>query len=107
MSEEPSPNGLNGGRDSSGRFTKGNKFGTGNPLAAEVFARRQAFFAVVSQANLKAIVRQIVAAAKDGDLAAAKLILEWTLGRPGPLPEPRDGELPPENSEAAPLPQAE
>ncbi len=107
MSDVPSPNGVNGGRDPSGRFSKGNRFGKGNPLAAEVFARRRAFLSVVNEATIKSIAREIVAAAKSGDLAAAKLILEWTIGRPAPLSEPHDGEMPRENSEAEPLPQAE
>jgi hypothetical protein len=84
MQKEPSTNGPNG-RDTCGRFAAGNHFGKGNPLANEVYSRRQAFYAAVSEADLVEILHAVVARAKGGDLAAARLVIEATVGRPGVL----------------------
>jgi len=84
MQKDPSTNAPNG-RDTSGRFAEGNRLGKGNPLAGQVHLRRQTFYSAVSEADLIAIVGAVVEKAKRGDIAAAKVILEWTIGRPGAL----------------------
>lgn len=81
MSRTPSTNGSNG-RDSSGRFAQGNRGGPGNPHAAKVAQLRSALLNAVKPTELRAIVQALVTKAKQGDIAAAKLLLERVLGPP-------------------------
>jgi hypothetical protein len=68
------------GRDSRGRFAKGNHAGRGNPLAGKVQRLRAALVAAVKPGDVRAVVVQLVAAAKGGDVQAAKLLLDRSLG---------------------------
>ena len=83
----PSTNGSNG-RKSNGRFAKCNKLGTGNPYARRVARLRSALLDAVGEDGLKDIVRGMVTAAKGGDVAAAKLLLSYLLGKPVESVEP-------------------
>jgi hypothetical protein len=76
------------GRDSKGRFTRGNKGGPGSPFNRRVAALRQLLLERVSDDDLAAIVDRVVEMAKEGDLAAAKLVLSYTVGRPAPVVDP-------------------
>jgi hypothetical protein len=78
---KPSLNGPNG-RDSSGRFAKGNSGGPGNPLGHRVAALRRALLEAVSEKDLRAIIAKLVEQAKAGDIQAAKEVLMRTLGKP-------------------------
>ena len=77
----PSPNGDNG-RDSGGRFAKGNAGGPGNPYARRVGLLRDAMLQAVTEADMKAIVRTLIEQAKGGDVRAAKEVIDRCLGRP-------------------------
>lgn len=77
----PKANGGNGRRPD-GRFAPGNPGGPGNPQAAKVGQLRQAFFAAVSLADFRKVVKKLVAEALQGDTTAAKLLLERLLGPP-------------------------
>lgn len=77
---EPSTNGRNG-RDASGRFTKSNPGGPGNPLAGRVAKLRAALLSAVSENDLKAIARKLVAKAKTGNVPAIKELLDRTVGK--------------------------
>ncbi len=66
----------------SGRFVAGNPGGPGNPYAARVAELRSALLEAVTPGDLAAIVRSLVQAARSGDVAAAKIVFERTLGRP-------------------------
>ena len=70
------------GRDASGRFTKGNPGGPGNPTAKKVAALRFALYRAVSEEDVDAIIRKLVEQARAGDLQAAREVLLRTLGRP-------------------------
>jgi hypothetical protein len=70
------------GRDSQGRFTKGNPGGPGNPHARQVAALRQRLLQRVTTEELDAIIDTLLALARQGDVAAAKLIFQYTLGKP-------------------------
>jgi hypothetical protein len=70
------------GRDKRGRFAAGNKYGHGSPLAARATKLRSAALNAVSAADMKAIIRKLVEMAKEGDVAAAKVVLERCLGEP-------------------------
>ncbi|MFO0839913.1 MAG: hypothetical protein U1D55_15485 [Phycisphaerae bacterium] len=68
-------------RGADGRFRPGNQFGRGNPHAQRVQELRSALLSALSDADLQAIVEALVESAKRGDVAAAKLLFERTLGR--------------------------
>jgi hypothetical protein len=80
---QPSPNGTNG-RDRNGKFTPGNRVGKGNPFAAECARLRSAMIQAVSDDDVSTIIKAVVAKARNGDLAAAALVLDRVLGRPAP-----------------------
>src|SRR5690606_4555634 len=72
----PSVHGSNGppGRDSRGRFTRGNPGGPGNPHARRTAALKNAFLAEVTEEDLRAVTRRVIEQAREGDLAAARLL---------------------------------
>jgi hypothetical protein len=84
---KPSTNGTNG-RNSNGQFAEGNKCGTGNPYARRVARLRSAMLDAVGENGLADIVQGMVTAAKGGDVAAAKLLLSYLLGKPVESVEP-------------------
>lgn len=77
----PKPNGEDG-RDTRGRFTKGNRGGPGNPLAQRASEFRQAAMEAISPEHVAAILRKAAKKALEGDLRAARLVLERVLGKP-------------------------
>src|SRR5262249_45330006 len=94
----PSTNGANGqtaaqttaagrgnGRDTRGRFTKGNPGGPGNPFARRLAAIRKAFYDAFTDKDVKAVAGKLLEMARAGDPAALRTFLEWGLGKP---PEP-------------------
>jgi hypothetical protein len=84
----PSANGSNGaaggGRDEgTGRFAKGNRGGPGNPpFGRRVAALRKAFLEAAAPERMRQLAEALLAKALAGDTAAAKLFLEYSLGRP-------------------------
>ena len=85
--KSPSTNGTSG-RKSNGQFAEGNKCGTGNPYARRVARLRSALLDAVGENGLTDIVQGMVTAAKGGDVAAAKLLLSYLLGKPVESVEP-------------------
>jgi len=80
--KRPFANGDNGlYRDDLGRFLPGNRGGPGNPVARQTAALRSALLAAVGTKDLQAIVRKLIEAAKAGDVAAAREVLDRVLGR--------------------------
>jgi hypothetical protein len=75
-------------RDARGRFTKNNKGGPGNPFNRRVGQLRTLLIEHVSDDDLAAIVDKVVQMAREGDLAAAKLVLSYTIGKPVPAVDP-------------------
>src|SRR5439155_23196516 len=73
---------------SRGRFTNGCKPGPGNPFNRRVAALRQSLLDRVSNDDLGAIVDKLVEKAKEGDLGAARLVLSYTVGKPGAVADP-------------------
>jgi len=86
----PSPNGVDGrmqdappasvGRDVRGRFGAGNPGGPGNPLAGRVSAMRRAFADAVTDDDLQKIARALVSKAANGDVPAAREVLNRLVG---------------------------
>ena len=81
MIQSPSPNGPNG-RQSNGRFAKGNPGGPGNPYAQQVAELRSAMLKAISTEDIRRVVEALVAEAKDGNVSAAKELLDRCLGKP-------------------------
>jgi hypothetical protein len=83
MREAPSSNGSNG-RDALGRFSPGNRAADGHPrpFARRTAALRRAFVEAVTPEDLRVIAKKLISKARSGDLAAIKLLLLWTLGKP-------------------------
>ena len=77
----PSTNGDNG-RSGHGRFAPGNPGGPGNPYARRVARLRAALLRTVGPADIDAIAQGLIKAAKDGDVAAARLLLSYCIGEP-------------------------
>src|SRR5262245_33181909 len=76
MSEEK------GGRDDKGRFTRGNPGGSGNPFAQQVAALRSALVYKVTAQGIEDIAIVLLLKAKQGDLAAVKLLFSYVPRKP-------------------------
>lgn len=82
MVEQPSPNGRNGKRQANGRFANGNPGGPGNPYARRVSQIRSMILEAVTDEDLREVVQTLVKRAKEGDVAAARELLNRLVGRP-------------------------
>ena len=69
-------------RGSDGRFLPGNVGGPGNPFARRTAELRSALLDAIDVDAIRRIVGALVAAAEDGDVAAARVLLERVFGRP-------------------------
>ena len=78
---EPTRNGNNG-RDERGRFTQGNPGGPGNPYAVQVGKLRTALLNAVTEDDIREIIGALVEKAKEGNIAAARVLFNRTLGKP-------------------------
>ena len=71
------------GRELNGRFAKGNRVGVGNLLAQRTREMRESIFDCVTADQVKAVVKKMgEQAVDDGDVAAARVFLEYTCGKP-------------------------
>src|SRR5947208_839977 len=76
-----------------GRFTMGNKGGPGNPFARQIAEMRKLLLNTVPGERLANIVLALVEKAEKGDVAAAKLVLQYTVGKPAEAVDPDRIEL--------------
>jgi hypothetical protein len=76
------------GRETNGRFAKGNAGGPGNPYARQVAALRRALLQLVTEEEIIAIARALLEQAKKGNVSAAKLLFSYTLGQPAKAVDP-------------------
>jgi hypothetical protein len=76
------------GRDERGRFTANNRFGPGNPFARRSAAFRRAIAVAVTEETIAAVIAKLTEAALAGDVAAIKLFLAYTVGKPLPAVNP-------------------
>jgi hypothetical protein len=83
MRKTPSPTGNNG-RSDAGRFAVGNSFGAGNPHKSRVQKLRTALLESVNEDDIRDIAKGLIQAAKGGDVRAAQLLLDRTIGKPDP-----------------------
>ena len=87
MNDEPNEQPLDAvgdgdGRGPRGRFGRGNQFGKANPHARKAQQLRGAVMRAVTTGELRTIIKALVTAAAGGDVAAAKVVLERSLGQP-------------------------
>jgi hypothetical protein len=82
------PTAREAGRDSQGRFSKGNPGGPGNPFARQVGRLRTVLLERLDEDKLRAIADKLLELAMEGDVAAMRLLLSYTLGRPAAAVEP-------------------
>jgi hypothetical protein len=76
-----------GERTAGGQFAQGNKCGRGNPFARQSALLRVALISAVTPADFAAIAKALVEKAKEGNVAAARLVISYTLGKPTPAAE--------------------
>ena len=70
------------GKDARGRFVKGNPGGPGNPHAQRIGKLRSVLIETVTEDDMRAIVRNMIAMARNSNMRAAKEIFDRTLGKP-------------------------
>ncbi len=75
-------------RDSRGRFAPGNKGGPGNPFARKTAGFRQALLDAITAEDLHTIARQLIQQAQQGDVAAARLVFSYAIGKPDRAVDP-------------------
>src|SRR5262249_7031837 len=80
-------------RGPNGRFTMGNKGGPGNPFGRQLAEIRKRLLTVVPLEELDDILRIVVQKAKAGDMVAAKLVLQYIVGKPVDVVDPDRIEL--------------
>ena len=94
----PSSNGSNGsGRDSGGRFARGNAGGPGNPYAKRTAEMKAAFMAAITPKDMRKLARRLYEKAVSDDkhwLEAMKLLLDHLLGKPTEAPPWHDASGP-------------
>jgi hypothetical protein len=78
---DPSTTGGNG-RGSDGRFGPGNRCARGNPHAKKVAQLRGGLLAAVTVRDVRDVARALLRSAKEGDVAAARELLQRLLGPP-------------------------
>jgi hypothetical protein len=75
-------NGASSGRTGGGRFGPANKHGRGNPLARRQYELRQMLLEAVEPKDVQDIYNVLLKATLGGDVQAARLVLEYALGKP-------------------------
>jgi len=89
----PAPAPAPAGRDPGGRFQLGCRPGPGNPFAKRVAGLRKALLDSVTEADVARLGRELMAQAVGGDVAAAKVLLSYVVGKPTAPVDPDRVEL--------------
>ncbi len=88
QSEPLAPDASSNGHEANGRFAPGNGGGPGNPFARRVAALRQVMLDCVTDKDMEVIVGELVVQARNGKLAAIKLLFQYVLGKPAATVNP-------------------
>jgi hypothetical protein len=75
---ETAPN----GRFENGRFAPGNNLAKGNPHARRMHELRRALLDAVDPETVQDVTQKLAELARGGDVPAAKLLLEYVVGKP-------------------------
>lgn len=70
------------GRDRRGRFAKGNKASQGHPELRRIHAARVAFRDAVTPVEIQLMAMKLAQLAQAGDTTAARIVLEYVVGKP-------------------------
>ncbi len=81
------------GRDANGRFAPGNRCGAGNPFYRKQAELRRAVLTLFTPEDVASLLRVMLALGRNGDVAAAKVFLEYVVGKPHKAPDPDREEL--------------
>jgi len=76
------------GRGTDGRFTPGNRAAAGNAFHREVAARRKALLSAIGPEDVACVARALRDQALAGDVAAAKVLLLYVVGKPAEAADP-------------------
>src|ERR1700678_3628850 len=76
------------GRDSQGRFAKGNRGGPGNPHARRCAHLKQLLQSATSDEDVLEVLAVLKRLALGGDVQAIKLFLAYQIGTPAEIPDP-------------------
>jgi hypothetical protein len=92
------PNGVNGapsGRDAAGKFLPGNQAarGRGNAFYRRQAGLRQALVEEVGEDGLRRLARKLLDLALAGDVAAARTLLAYAVGKPAAAVNPDEADL--------------
>ena len=79
---------ANPARAANGQFQPGNQEACGNPFGRRVAQLRSILMQTVTDGDFAEIAEMLIAKAKKGDLAATRLLLSYTLGKPSPTVDP-------------------
>ncbi len=85
---DPQPIPTANGRDTGGRFAKGNPGGPGNPFYRKQAEFRRAVLELFTPEDVMSLLRVMLALGRNGDVAAAKVFLEYVVGKPHKAPDP-------------------
>jgi hypothetical protein len=83
-------NGEAGHDPATGRFTPGNKAARGNPFNRKLAAMREQLVGLVGTPGLARLVKALLRNAEKGDLASAKMLLAYVVGKPVATVHPDD-----------------
>src|SRR5262249_30650986 len=88
----PQPEPTANGRSGDGRFAPGNRFGPGNPFYRKQAEFRRAVLDLFTPEDVMSLLRVMLALGRNGDVAAAKVFLEYVVGKPHKAADPdREG----------------
>lgn len=91
---EDNPEKADGRDPKTGRFLKGNRGGPGNPDVRIIAEHRKALREAISREDLIDVLHKLRDLAKDGDVAAARVLFERCYGRPREEPPEAIFDLP-------------
>src|SRR4029078_11796264 len=75
-------------RDARGRFTRGNAGGPGNPFGRRLAQLREVLLRSATEENVERLANVIMEKAFAGNMAAAKMLLQYWIGKPKEVAEP-------------------
>ena len=75
-------------RNCKGQFVKGNRGGPGNPFGRMVAALRQAAMECIAKDEICSLLRKMLERGLEGHVAAARLVLSYTIGKPRETVDP-------------------
>jgi len=86
--QAPQTSSTPNGRSADGRFARGNRFGPGNPFYRKQAEFRRAVLELFTPEDVMSLLRVMLALGRNGDVAAAKVFLEYVVGKPHKAPDP-------------------